>query len=357
MLELFRQALLRFPRQFAAAIVRSMTLTVARPCCAGAFRGWQRRRGRETSVRAKPLYPGFGGVESGTRFYDPSLQRWINHDPQGESADANLLRFCGGDPINRVDPLGLMDEPPEIAAYIAQYAEQHDGQLPWLGWYDTHQQAIRYGWWDPDTVGNYGIINIFGVASPIQSYMPQSSPASSAAALSGDERGGIGIAVDLGAGIADSLSFDLTRYIRNRLSFFDGSVDTTSATYKVGEWTGIVGTTIASLGVGAAGTGGMAAVRLGQAGEASVRAAYNIGPKVAIKIAGRVRIADGLTSTVISEVKNVASLSYTQQLRDYVAYAIQNQLRFDLYVRPTTELSGPLAKEVANGTINLMFIP
>jgi hypothetical protein len=52
------------------------------------------------------LYPGFGGVESGTRFYDPSLQRWINHDPQGESGGINLWQFCGGDPINRVDTDG-----------------------------------------------------------------------------------------------------------------------------------------------------------------------------------------------------------------------------------------------------------
>jgi hypothetical protein len=64
-----------------------------------------------------------------------------------------------------------------------------------------------------------------------------------------------------------------------------------------------------------------------------------------------------LTSTVLSEVKNVGSLSYTQQLRDFAAYAGQNGLRFDLWVRPTTQLSGPLADEVARGAINLRFIP
>lgn len=82
-----------------------------------------------------------------------------------------------------------------------------------------------------------------------------------------------------------------------------------------------------------------------------------IGPKVSIGVAGRVRIPDGLTSTVLTEVKNVGSLSYTQQLRDFAAHAGANGLRFDLWVRPTTRLSGPLAEEVAKGAINLRFIP
>lgn len=99
------------------------------------------------------------------------------------------------------------------------------------------------------------------------------------------------------------------------------------------------------------------AARLGQEGEAAVRAAANIGEKVPIQVAGRTRIPDGLTNSVLTEVKNVQSLSYTQQLRDFASYARQNGLRFDLWVRPTTELSGPLADEVSSGAINLRFIP
>lgn len=106
-----------------------------------------------------------------------------------------------------------------------------------------------------------------------------------------------------------------------------------------------------------AGTGGINAVRLGQAGEDAVRGAYNIGDKVPISVAGRGRIPDGLTTSTLSEVKNTASLSYTQQLRDFAQYAQQTGRSFDLYVRPTTRLSGPLQREVANGSINLRFIP
>jgi hypothetical protein len=96
---------------------------------------------------------------------------------------------------------------------------------------------------------------------------------------------------------------------------------------------------------------------VGQAGEAAVRAAVNIGPKEAIKVAGRTRIPDGLTRTVLSEVKNVKSLSFTQQLRDFSSFAQQTGRRFDLFVRPGTQLSGPLQQAVQQGTINLRFIP
>jgi hypothetical protein len=86
--------------------------------------------------------------------------------------------------------------------------------------------------------------------------------------------------------------------------------------------------------------GGAGPVRVGQAGEDAVRGAYDIGPKTKIDVAGRKRIPDGLTSTAVSEVKNVSSLRYSQQLRDFAHYAQQSGRSFDLYVRPTTRLSG-----------------
>ena len=54
------------------------------------------------------------------------------------------------------------------------------------------------------------------------------------------------------------------------------------------------------------------------------------------------------------EVKNVSSLSYTSQLRDFAAYAKQEGLQFNLYVRGSTQLSEPLREAVKNGTINLI---
>ncbi len=96
------------------------------------------------------------------------------------------------------------------------------------------------------------------------------------------------------------------------------------------------------LAAGGAARGGAGVVRVGQAGEAAVRSVADIGEKALIRVGGRGRILDGLTSTVLSEVKNVSSLSYTQQLRDFATYASQRGLRFDLWVRPTTQTSGPL---------------
>ena len=41
------------------------------------------------------------------RQYSASQGRWLSRDPLGESAGTNLYAYCGGDPINCVDPLGL----------------------------------------------------------------------------------------------------------------------------------------------------------------------------------------------------------------------------------------------------------
>lgn len=60
---------------------------------------------------------------------------------------------------------------------------------------------------------------------------------------------------------------------------------------------------------------------------------------------------------VIGDVKNVESLSYDAQLRDFASYAAQNGYTFELTVRKTTQLSGPLQDAVANGEIVLRFLP
>jgi len=72
---------------------------------------------------------------------------------------------------------------------------------------------------------------------------------------------------------------------------------------------------------------------------------------------GRRRIPDGLTTEVLSEVKNVKSLSFTRQLRDFGDFAEQTGRRFDLYVRPRTRLSQPLLDARAAGRVNILEIP
>lgn len=43
------------------------------------------------------------------RFYQPGIGRFLEPDPIGfRAGDANLFRYCGGDPVNRTDPTGLI---------------------------------------------------------------------------------------------------------------------------------------------------------------------------------------------------------------------------------------------------------
>jgi|AntRauTorckE5430_2_1112549.scaffolds.fasta_scaffold01454_3 RHS repeat-associated protein len=71
------------------------------------------------------------------------------------------------------------------------------------------------------------------------------------------------------------------------------------------------------------------------------------------------RIPDGLTNSALFEVKNVKSLSYTNQLRDFLHFseANPNQLQFLLYTRAKTKLSSPLKKLISEGRITHMHIP
>jgi RHS repeat-associated protein len=44
----------------------------------------------------------------GYRFYEPNLQRWLSRDPIEEAGGINLYGFVGNNPINNIDPFGLL---------------------------------------------------------------------------------------------------------------------------------------------------------------------------------------------------------------------------------------------------------
>lgn len=106
------------------------------------------------------------------------------------------------------------------------------------------------------------------------------------------------------------------------------------------------------------GRGGAAPVRMGQEGEAAVRASNHIGPKFATSVNGRRRIFDGLTADAVTEVKNVAYQAFTRQIKDSLAYAEKEGIFFDLYVRAgATRLSRPLQDAIsANARFRLKEI-
>jgi RHS repeat-associated protein len=96
---------------------------------------------------------------------------------------------------------------------------------------------------------------------------------------------------------------------------------------------------------------------LGVAGE---RAVGTLGSKTRIpSLTGtaKYRIPDGLSPTTLTEVKNVSRLNYTRQLRDFNLHSQKYDLKFELFTRPNTRLSGPLMDQISNGNIILRTIP
>jgi hypothetical protein len=114
-------------------------------------------------------------------------------------------------------------------------------------------------------------------------------------------------------------------------------------------------------GAGAvAAKGGALPNQLGRAGEQAVRAVADVGDKVAILVNGRVRVPDGITNTVVTEIKNVGRQSYTLQLKDSVQYARDTGRAFELWLRGgpnPTDVSAPLQNAIRAGDIVLRAIP
>jgi hypothetical protein len=106
---------------------------------------------------------------------------------------------------------------------------------------------------------------------------------------------------------------------------------------------------------GVAADSGMAGVRAaGTAGERAAGIVKNTDRIPSLSGTASYRIPDELNSSVLGEVKNVSSLSYTNQLRDFQAYAQSTGRTFNLYVRGSTTFSGPLQDAVNAGQVNVI---
>jgi hypothetical protein len=99
--------------------------------------------------------------------------------------------------------------------------------------------------------------------------------------------------------------------------------------------------------------GGAGPCAAGQAGEAAAGIVKNT---LKIAINGRNRIPDELNGSTIGEVKNVIYQHFSAQLKDSLAFAQQRGLTFNLYVRASTELSGPLRAAIKAGSITRVDI-
>lgn len=55
---------------------------------------------------SKEYHDNSGLVYCSYRFYDPSLQRWLNQDPFGEAGGLNRYGYLGNNPIMHIDRMG-----------------------------------------------------------------------------------------------------------------------------------------------------------------------------------------------------------------------------------------------------------
>ena len=107
--------------------------------------------------------PETGLYDMRNRFYSPTLNRFLQTDPIGFAGDAlNLYRYCGDDPVDRSDPMGLADQ--TLADRIWNMACFFDGGNSFKGsWGDFNDHMkpagnISFGLVD----GNGGPPNIMG---------------------------------------------------------------------------------------------------------------------------------------------------------------------------------------------------
>ena len=87
--------------------------------------------------------------QSASAFYDPSIQRWLNRDPIGESGGIFLYQFISNDPLGYVDIHGLRKDPACVAWCRANY------EGPTIGGKGVFGAGVIVGinvllWPDPD---------------------------------------------------------------------------------------------------------------------------------------------------------------------------------------------------------------
>ena len=71
---------------------------------------------------SKEFHPFSGLYYFGFRFYDPNLQRFLNHDPLGEFGGVNLYRANFNNPLRYIDPWGLQLAPSSWATFNQGYS-------------------------------------------------------------------------------------------------------------------------------------------------------------------------------------------------------------------------------------------
>ncbi len=285
------------------------------------------------------------------RWYDPGLGRFLSRDPAGYTDGSSLYLYALGNPLAYADPFGMqafwsaenykagLAATGQIVQRIASNVVDQIGGVQSLANDAVSAAGVAVGAIDPAV-----FMSQSEVVGPIISAV--------------QEQGVAGFAQDVAASAADAVVDIAAGVVRGDPDAIGDAV-TAGAEFVIGtKGVGRIGKLADATEAGARTARHTIeeAVRVGKAGE---DAAGIVGPKSRIRIPGtdRYRVPERITPTTITEVKNVRRLSYTQQLRDLVNAAEVTGRDFELFIRETTEVSGPLREAIEQGHIIPRCIP
>jgi len=234
--------------------------------------------------------------ETNLRELDPQLGRWWQVDSKPTEAESPYSAM-GNNPILRNDALGDSAGKPEPQHSNIGFRPAEPGQ------YDLHPVSAFFA----DL--SYGLASFLGLTNVESAVKTVADPNASI----GDK-----VQAVAGAGLATTRGED---------------------------------------GVGEVGEGEKTPVQVGKEGMDAAGVTQNTTRIPSASGTANYRVPDGLTENTLTEVKNVANQSLTNQIKDFSSYSTEKGMNFELHVRESTKLSEPLKKAVLEGKIRLKFIP
>jgi len=226
------------------------------------------------------------------RWYGSGVGRFLRQDPKGFAAgDSNLYRYANNGPTDGTDRSGLELAMPSGSDYF------HFLTNP-----STMDTDLRYGF--------YGSLGVAGVSLSLAVGML-------ALGVGGAEAAGALMAEEGIGAVAEGEAVMLGESAAMGEGAMAAGVEEAAA--------------LEAEEAVAVETEALTSNQLGRLGENFVGTTQQ---KIKIAINGRIRIPDLLdrSAKLMQEVKNVTKLAYTRQLRDFVDFAQQNGLQFQLFV-------------------------
>jgi RHS repeat-associated protein len=315
----------------------------------------------DRSFLNKPL-DATGLTSIGARYYDALIGRFVSVDPVmdlGSPQQWAAYSYADNNPIAKSDPTGLLSIG---SAWKNVTSAVSRGASATSRWVRTHQAEIVGGVVGAVVtggclaasggVGSVGCAALGGAAAGAATNLWKSQ-------VQGTQRSSWGsLAMDTGVGaVSGGLGKAAAPALRRgAAAASERVVAAASRTVQVARRAVVSGrsavtrvTSGAGRASGAANSAvdGMVGARTaGVAGEQAAGIIKNTQRIPSLSGTASFRIPDELTSTALGEVKNVVNLSYTNQLRDFAAYAQQDGPGFNLHVALQDALSA--------GQINLI---